>query len=48
MKLAQLILLVLAALLFLLAGIGVQHPRINLLAWGLFAWVLATILPLTQ
>lgn len=40
-----LILLIVAFVLFLLAGIGVPSPpRVNLLAWGLACWVLAEIL----
>lgn len=38
------ILLVLAFVLFLLAGFGIGHPRLNLLGLGLAAWVLAVLL----
>jgi hypothetical protein len=34
------VLLVLAFVLFLLAAVGVSHPRVNLVAAGLAAWVL--------
>jgi hypothetical protein len=38
------ILLFLALICFLLAAIGVPSTRINLLAAGLFLWVLAVLL----
>jgi hypothetical protein len=38
------ILLAFAFVLFVLASIGVSHPRINLVAAGLAFWVLAVIL----
>ena len=38
---ARLILLVLAFVLFLLAGLGVKHPRIEFVAMGLAFWVLS-------
>lgn len=41
----QLILLALAALLFGLAAFGVVLARVNLVAAGLLAWVLAELLP---
>ena len=34
----QLVLLVIAVILFLLAGFGVGHPRLNLMALGLAAF----------
>jgi hypothetical protein len=39
----KLILLVLAFVLFLLAALGIAHPRFNLMAAGLAAWVLSLI-----
>jgi hypothetical protein len=39
----KLVLLVLAFVLFVLAGVGVAHPRINLIAAGLAAWVLSLL-----
>jgi len=42
------ILLVLAFVLFLLAGFGVGHPRFNLMCGGLAAWVLAEIIPMAS
>jgi len=35
--------LLVAAVLFLLAGINVTHPRLNLIALGLLAWVLVPL-----
>jgi hypothetical protein len=35
----KLFLIVLALVLFLLAGFGVGHPRLNLIGLGLAAWV---------
>jgi hypothetical protein len=40
----KLVLFVLAFVLFLLAALGIGHPRFNLLAAGLAAWVLALII----
>ena len=40
------ILLVVAAVCFALAAVGVTVSRINLVALGLLAWVLAALLPL--
>lgn len=37
------ILLVIAAILFLLAALNLDSPRINLTAAGLFCWVMATL-----
>jgi len=37
------ILLVVALVLFILAGFNVAAPRVSLLAFGLAAWVLAEI-----
>jgi len=45
MKPLRLFVLLLAAVLFLLVGLGVQHPRFNLIAWGLFLVTVAEILP---
>lgn len=39
----HLILLVLAFLLFVLAAIGVSHPRVNLIGAGLACWVLTLL-----
>ena len=39
----SLILLIVALVLFTLAGFNVAAPRVNLLAFGLAAWVLAEI-----
>lgn len=39
----KLVLLVLAFVLFALAAAGIGHPRFNLLAAGLAAWVLTLI-----
>jgi len=39
----RVILLVLAFVLFVLAAAGVAHPRYNLMAAGLAAWVLSLI-----
>jgi hypothetical protein len=38
------ILLVAAFVLFLLSTIGINHPRVNLLAAGLACWVLSILL----
>jgi len=40
------ILLIIAAILFALAAIGWPAAWFNLVAAGLFAWVLASLLPL--
>jgi len=40
----RLFLLVLAFVLFLLAAAGVAHPRYNLMAAGLAAWVLSLLI----
>jgi hypothetical protein len=40
------VLLLIAAILFALAAFSVPTGRFNLLAAGLFAWVLAALLPL--
>jgi len=40
----RLVLLVLAFVLFVLAAVGVTHPRWNLIAAGLAAWVLTNII----
>jgi hypothetical protein len=42
-----LILLTIAAVMFLLAALGTA-TRVNLIAVGLFCWVLAVIVPLAQ
>ena len=39
----QLVVLTLALICFFLAAIGVNVPRVNLLALGLFLWLLVTI-----
>ena len=39
----RVILLVLAFVLFVLAAVGVAHPRWNLIGAGLAAWVLSLI-----
>lgn len=38
------ILLVFALVLFILAGVGVGHPRLNLVAIGLACWVASLLL----
>jgi hypothetical protein len=41
-----LVLLIVAAILFFLAGVGgVPSGRVNLIALGLFFWVLTVIIP---
>lgn len=41
----HLFVLVLAMVLFLLAGLGVpEHPRIHYVGFGLFLWTLSTVL----
>lgn len=40
------VLLIIAAILFALAVFSVPTGRFNLVAAGLFAWVLASLLPL--
>ena len=40
----DLILLIIAAVCFALAAFGVAVPRVNLVALGLFAWVLTLLL----
>lgn len=42
------VLLLLAAICFLLAAVGVPLPRVNLVALGLFFWVLTALLPALQ
>jgi len=39
----RLVLLVLAFVLFVLAAIGISHPRWNLIAAGLASWILSLI-----
>jgi hypothetical protein len=41
----SLILLVFAFVCFVLAAVGIGHPRINLLGAGLAFWTLSLILP---
>ena len=41
---ASLILLVIAAVCFALAGFGVSVSRLNLIALGLLAWVISQLL----
>lgn len=38
------LLLVLALVCFLLAAVGVAFPRVNLMCFGLFFWVLAILI----
>lgn len=38
------ILLVFAFVLFVLAGVNIGHPRVNLLGLGLACWVLSILL----
>jgi hypothetical protein len=45
MKMFRLLLLLLAFVLFLLAGLGVNHPKYNFIGWGLALYVLAGLLP---
>ncbi len=42
------VLLVVAAVLFGLAGVNVGHPRVNLIGLGLLAWVLVPLITLAQ
>lgn len=44
MNVVHLILLVFAAVCFLLATFEISVPRVNLVALGLAAWVLSTVL----
>lgn len=46
MRTLDIVLLAVAAILFALAGIGVGHPRLNLIALGLLAWVLVPLIAL--
>jgi hypothetical protein len=39
----RVILMILAFILFVLAGLNVPAPRVNLVAFGLACWVLALI-----
>lgn len=48
MSLAIILLLGLAFLLFLLRAFGVTHPRVELTALGLAAWVLTVLLGATS
>jgi hypothetical protein len=48
MKTIDLILLVVAAVCFALAGLNVGHPRVNLVALGLLAWVLVPLIALAR
>jgi len=41
MPLLRLVLLILAAICFLLAALNISSPRVNLTGAGLFFWVLA-------
>lgn len=45
MDVLVLVLLIIAAVLFGLAAFGVAGARVNLVAAGLLAWVLAEIVP---
>jgi len=40
-----LVFLIVAAVLFALASFGVPSPRVNLVAAGLFFWVLTVLIP---
>lgn len=40
-----LVLLIAAFILFIVAGLAVPVPRVNLVAFGLGCWVLAELLP---
>ena len=40
----DLVLLIVAFILFVLSAVGVNAPRVNLLAAGLAAWVLTAII----
>jgi len=41
----HLFIVVLALVLFVLAGLGVpEPPRIRFVAWGLFFWLLSTVM----
>jgi len=40
----HLVLMLLAFILFMLAGMGIKHPRLDLIAFGLAAWSLSIIL----
>ena len=40
----NLLLVILAAISFFLAAIGISHARVNLIALGLFFWVLTILL----
>ena len=40
----DLILLIIAAICFVLAGVGVSAGRFNLVAVGLFCWVLTSLI----
>lgn len=44
MTVLYLLLLVLAAVLFVLHAVGVDTPKVNLLALGLFCWVLVPLI----
>ena len=46
MRTLDIILLLIAAILFALAGLNVGHPRLNLVALGLLAWVLVPLIAL--
>ena len=40
----RMFLMVLACICFLLGTVGVSHPRVNLVALGLFFWSLALVI----
>lgn len=49
MKTLYLVLLIIGAVCFAVATVGgTIHPRINLLALGLLAWILVPLIELTQ
>jgi hypothetical protein len=38
------ILFLVAAIFFAIAAVGISHPRLNLIAAGLFCWVLVLVI----
>lgn len=48
MRTLDLVLYLIAAILFALAALGVASSRINLIAAGLFFWVLVPLIALIQ
>lgn len=45
MSIFHLVLIILGLICFLFAAVGVASPRINLIAAGLFLWLLSTLVP---